>query len=351
MISLALGAVLLALYWFFRRRDRRMLRNGVLLVAGVLLTVFGLVDLAWLALSEVPRTEGGLGYTTPLALTLLGLFVLLPVGYLVLVLFLLTNGLTMLRRESRSLRNLLSLIAGLGLLAAPIACVWLLISGSAAGVALAVLIFFLTGYLSACFLVVLVYAWVYGRSTAKVVPQAVVILGAQVINGWVPPLLRARLDRAIRVYRDTLAAGHPAPLMIPSGGQGPDESRPEGVVMAEYLLQQGIPREQILVEDRATTTEENLRFSAQIQNDAARPGPAVAVTNNYHALRAALLARRLKLDIEAVGAKTAFYYAPSAFLREFAAVMLGHRVLHAVLFAPFLLLVATIFGMWLVYDG
>lgn len=351
MISLALGVVLLTLYWVFRRRDKRMLRNGVLLVTGALFSVVGVIGMIGRFEAEHLEAAEAVGLVHGLGLVVLIGIALMPVGFLVLVLFLLVNGLTMLRREGRSLRNLLSLIAGLGLLAAPAAFVLLSSSESAAGVALAVLIFFATGYLSACFLVVLVYAWVYGRSTAKMVPQAVVILGAQIIDGRVPPLLRSRLDRAIRLYRGTVAAGHPAPLMIPSGGQGPDESRPEAEAMAEYLREQGIPQEHIAVEDQATTTEENLRFSAQIQADAARPGPAVAVTNNYHALRAALLARRLKLDMEAVGAKTAFYYVPSAFLREFAAVMLGHRVLHAVLFAPFLLLVVAIFGMWLLFGG
>ncbi|WP_223881150.1 YdcF family protein [Nesterenkonia ebinurensis] len=351
MISLALGVVLLALYWSFRRRDRRMLRNGVLLVSGVLLTVTGLIDLAWLALGEVPGAGEITRYTTPLALTVVAGFFLFPIGLLALVTFLLINGVTMFRREGRSLGNLLSLLAGLGLLAAPVAFVWLFISGSLAGVALALLIFFVTGYLAASFLVILVYAWVYGRSTAKVRPAAIMICGAQIIDGKVPPLLRSRLDRAIRLYHSTANAGLPAPLMIPSGGQGPDEPRPEGAAMAEYLREQGIPEEHIAVEDQAVNTEQNLLLSARVQHQAGRSGPMAAVTNNYHALRTALLARRLKLDAEAVGAKTAFYYVPSAFLREFAAVMLGHRVLHAVLFAPFLLIVVAMFTLWLLFSG
>lgn len=139
--------------------------------------------------------------------------------------------------------------------------------------------------------------------------------------------------------------------MIPSGGQGHDETRPEGAAMAEYLQEQGVPAEDIAVEDRAVNTEQNLLLSARLQEEAGRPGSMAAVTNSYHALRTALLARRLKLDAEAVGAKTAFYYVPSAFLREFIALMLGHRVMHVVLFAPFLLLSLSVFVMWVLWDG
>jgi uncharacterized SAM-binding protein YcdF (DUF218 family) len=42
-------------------------------------------------------------------------------------------------------------------------------------------------------------------------------------------------------------------------------------------------------------------------------------------LRTAILARRLRLDAEVTGAKTAFYYLPSAFLREFAALLVAYK--------------------------
>ncbi|WP_324615176.1 YdcF family protein [Nesterenkonia sedimenti] len=350
MISLLIGALCLGLYWFFQRQDRRMLRNGVLLLAGVAFSLVGVVELLWHLLGEVEATAWVTGYTSPLALAVLAGLVVLPVGFIALVVFLLINGVTMLRREGRSPANLLSLVVGVALLLAPVVFIWLFISDTAVGVSLAVLVFFGLGYLSACFVVILVYAWVYGRAAAKQVPQAIIILGAQIIEGQVPPLLRSRLDKAIGVYRQTVEAGHPAPLMIPSGGQGPDESRPEGEAMAEYLQSQGIPAEDVVAEMQAVNTEQNLKFSVALQQETERTGPAVIVTNNYHALRAALLARRLKLDAEAVGAKTAFYYVPSAFLREYIAVMVGHKILHAVLFAPFLLLAAGIFGLWVLYD-
>lgn len=50
------------------------------------------------------------------------------------------------------------------------------------------------------------------------------------------------------------------------------------------------------------------------------------VTNNFHVLRAALLARKAKINGQVVGSPTAWYFWPSATIREFIAVFLEHRV-------------------------
>ena len=183
-----------------------------------------------------------------------------------------------------------------------------------------------------------------GHQSAHVAPAAVVILGAQLIGGKVPPLLRARLDRALQVYRD---ADDPQPLLIPSGGQGVDESRPEGEGMAEYLLAAGVASGDVRPENRAVNTEQNLLYSAQIQREAGRPRPMLVATNNYHVLRSALLARKLRRDAEVVGARNAWYFVPSAFLREFVAILKNHILLHALLFTPFVLLAAYYFFLYL----
>lgn len=58
----------------------------------------------------------------------------------------------------------------------------------------------------------------------------------------------------------------------------------------------------------------------------AESGPearGVAVTSNYHAMRAAMLASRIDVPVQVVGTRTADYFWPSAMLREFVAVMKG----------------------------
>ena len=266
MTSLILAAVFAVLYVVSRRRDRRLLRNGVFLVGALF---FGLVGVLGLLVETVP----GLGLVVVLLLALL------PAAVLVLAAFLVANGLTMVRKEGRSLANLLSLVAGLAVLAVPVVAVLLATTGLRLGVVLAAVLVFLASYLGVAFVAFLVYSLVYGRADPGTRPAAVVVLGSRIIDGRVPPLLRSRLDRAVQVYRLAAQTGQ-APLIIPSGGQGADETRPEGEAMAEYLLTQGIDPADVRPEERATTTRENLVLSAAVQEQAGRPGPVVAVTNS-----------------------------------------------------------------------
>ena len=325
MFSLILAAALGALYVYLRRKDPRMLRNGIVLVAA---GWFAFVGAAQVLARWVPGFEW----------VVLAAFALAPLAVVVLAGFLIANGVTMMRHEGRSLGNLLSLVAGAALLVLPLAAVLLVATLNPLAVGLAALLFFVCSYLGVVFVVFLAYAVAYGRMKHTIEPDSVVILGSQVIDGKVPPLLRSRLDKGLELYRRAPSA----PLLIPSGGQGADESRPEGVAMAEYLVQAGTPAGDVAAEDRAANTAQNLQFSEAVARDHGRTGPLVVVTNNYHVLRAALLSRKLGIDAQVVGSPTARYFLPSAFLREFAAVLSEHKRLHALMCLPFIALTALL---------
>lgn len=321
MFSLVLSIILAGVYWYLRRRDRRMLRNGIVLVAALWFALVGITDL----LSEwFPWTQW----------IALAVVLLMPFAVLVLAGFLIANGVTMFRREGRSLGNLLSLLAGLAILGLPALAIILVITLNPIAIAVAALLFFLCSYFGIVFVVVLAYSVAYGRMAPAQDPASVIILGSQIINGKVPPLLRSRLDKGVEIYRAAPSAT--APLLIPSGGQGYDESRPEGDAMAEYLGAAGIPERDIVAEDRARNTAENLKFSADLARERDRGGFLLIVTNNYHVLRAALLSRKLGLEAQVVGSPTARYYLPSAFLREFVAILREHRLLHVIMCLPIL---------------
>ncbi|PQZ89056.1 hypothetical protein CQ018_16040 [Arthrobacter sp. MYb227] len=324
-MSLIPAALLFALYFYLRHKDRRMLRNGVVLV--------GAVYFAVLALSEL-LTRWIPGFSLLVVL----IMALVPLAILVLAAALIHNGVVMMRSEGRSLGNLLSLILGVLLLVLPVLAVLLVLTLNAWAIGLAALLFFLCSYFGVVFVVFLSYAVAYGRMASRVKPAGIVVLGSRLIHGQVPPLLRSRLDKAVEIYEQTT----PRPILIPSGGQGLDESRAEGTAMAEYLFTAGVPSDDVLIEDKAINTEENLKLASLMFSASGHSGALVAVTNNYHVLRAALLARSLKLDAEVVGAPTAKYYLPSAFLREFAAVLVEHKWLHLLLCLPFIALTALL---------
>ena len=231
---------------------------------------------------------------------------------------LIVNGVRMVRREGRSLANLLSFVLGVGMLTldglffAPLGR-W----GSALVATAAVL----ACYFGFLFASLLGYSILYGRLARHTGIDAVIVLGCGLAGERVTPLLAARLDRAIRLYEREPAP----PLLVVSGGQGPGETMTEAAAMHEYLRAHGIPADRIRREDRATTTEENLEFSAELLPGGVRPHRVLAVTSDYHVFRTAVECRRLGLPFDATGAPTARYFLPSALLREFAALILHYR--------------------------
>ncbi|MFE2106607.1 YdcF family protein [Kitasatospora sp. NPDC059463] len=305
---LAAGAALLV----FRRRfraDRRRLGNGVLLGSCTLLLLLG-------ALVELGRFPHPLGRAVTS-----GVVVAVPLSAAAVAGFLLLNGVRTVRREGARPANLLALLAGsavlgaLGLLAATA------VTENGPFRALATAVLLVAGYLSfllACFVG---YAVLYHRVVARRTVDFVVVLGAGLTDGsTVPPLLAARLERALALFRRQAARGR-APVLLVSGGKGSDERVPEAEAMADYLMARGVPDGLVVQERSSTNTRENLEFSRALM-ERLRPGyRCVIVTNDFHALRAAITARRAGVRGEAVGAPTAAYYRPGAALREFAAVL------------------------------
>ncbi len=335
-ISAGIAVVFLLLFAASRRRDARRFRNGVfLLMAGG----FGVVAAANVLVAAFP----------PLVFVFLVAVALVPLLVLALAVFAIANGVTMLRSEGRSLGNLLSLLVGIALIGVPLLVVVIVEAGRRSDVAalqdaavgLGIVVVFVTGYAALTFAAFTLWSLVYARPRVREQPDALIVLGSGLIRGEVPPLLRSRLDRALAIYRAT-PEGVRRPALVPSGGQGADEPRPEGEAMAEYLIAQGADPADVLPETESRSTRENLVLSGKVLADAGRTGSTLVVTNNYHVLRAALLARDAGSSADVVGAPTAAYYVPSAFLREWVAVMVEHKLLNVLLIAPFVVLLASL---------
>ena len=113
----------------------------------------------------------------------------------------------------------------------------------------------------------------------------IIVLGAQVRGRYITNSLRRRLDRAL-----AYAGRFPGVKVIVSGGQGPGEAVTEAEAMAGYLLEKGVPRGQIFLEDKSASTRENLRFSRKYA-DAERDKVGI-VTNDFHIYRSSLIARQ-----------------------------------------------------------
>ena len=139
------------------------------------------------------------------------------------------------------------------------------------------------------------------RGTKDADANYLVVLGAGV-NGTVPSRsLKERMDAAF-VYLNE----HPDAVAVVSGGQGPGEFITEAKCMYDYLTAAGISPDRVWMEDKASTTLENLRFSMDLieNKTGCRPGKVAIVSSEYHLHRAGMFARWLKLDAQLVPAKT-----------------------------------------------
>lgn len=326
----ALAAGFALLFAIAVYRERRRFRNAVFLGLAV-------SCLALALLGELNRLEVGALEVVVVVGLGLGFLVVL-----VLAAFLLANGVTMLRREGRRPANLLSLLAGIACIGVLVLPIVALSSTSRVAGPVTTAVLFVAVYLGFLFCSFLLYAVVYGRVGPRPGVDFVVVVGSGLIHGTVPPLLASRLDRAITLREREMRDGA-GPLLITSGGQGHDEPVPEARAMADYLVARGIPENQVVREERSTTTLENLTFSSEIMTDRLPGHRCVVVTNNFHAFRTALMARRAGVNGDVVGSPTARYYWPSATIREFVAILAEHRIVTVVV-CGLLLVIGALIG-------
>lgn len=123
-----------------------------------------------------------------------------------------------------------------------------------------------------------------------------IVLGAAVHGDHPSPALVHRLDGAYEYLEK-----YPDSVAIVSGGKGKGENKSEALAMFEYLTGRGIAPERIIMEDRATSTKENLMFSFELISDRGdTPQGKVAVLSSpYHLFRAKCMSK--SLGVEAAG--------------------------------------------------
>lgn len=143
----------------------------------------------------------------------------------------------------------------------------------------------------------------------------VVVLGAKV-NGTTPSLsLKARLDTAVQYLNK-----YPEAKVIVSGGKGDDEGISEALCMSNYLVDAGILQDRIIMEDKSTSTKENLEFSKEFLDE--KDNSVVVITNDFHVFRSVRIAKKAGYEnVSGHAAPSLWYLIPSNYAREFLAVI------------------------------
>ncbi|MBO9607839.1 MAG: YdcF family protein [Paenibacillaceae bacterium] len=117
-----------------------------------------------------------------------------------------------------------------------------------------------------------------------------IVLGASLWGEEPSPGLKERLDTGLKLYRGGVAA-----KLIVTGAVDAGGTISEAAGMKRYLVAQGMPEQDVVLEEQARSTLQNLQFSKAIM-DAAGWKSAIVITHRYHGSRALEIARTVGLD-------------------------------------------------------
>jgi uncharacterized SAM-binding protein YcdF (DUF218 family) len=110
--------------------------------------------------------------------------------------------------------------------------------------------------------------------------DVIVVMGAAEYRGKPSPVLKARLDHSLELYREKKSA-----RILTTGGAGGDPVFTEAEVSRDYLIRNGVPSEAILIEPEGESTAHSTAAAAEIMR---RMGlrSCIVVSDGYHIFRA-----------------------------------------------------------------
>ncbi len=133
------------------------------------------------------------------------------------------------------------------------------------------------------------WVWRQSRQDQRRSVDAIVILGAAQYNGKPSPVLKARIDHALDLFRLGLA-----PRIVATGGTHPGDSESEARVQARYLTQAGVPDSAVVELPHGQSTQASMTALGEW----ARGGgirSVLLVSDGFHLGRLRLEASRLSL--------------------------------------------------------
>ena len=314
MLMYIVTIILIGAFIFSILRDRRSLWNPALLISSLIFSYISIAKLLYdLGLNSVSFVFESFS-------VIMVLIVIFGSA-----LFLVYNGLVLLRREGLSKTNLLSLVMGMMIILFFILVYLNFSSNLFCENVYANILFIIIVYsylLFGCaFAGFLLYSILYLAIPKKKQYDFIIIHGAGLKEGRkLTPLLKQRVDKAVEAFKQS---ENPNIKIIASGGKGSDEEISEAQAIANYLVEEAeIPIDKIILEDKSTTTYENLQYSKVCGESEVDSPRFLFVTNNYHVYRTSAYAKKVGLVGDGLGCRTARYYIPSALIREFIALCL-----------------------------
>jgi len=181
---------------------------------------------------------------------------------------------------------------------------------------------------TAIFAFLVSFVWIEGlilthdEGTESPTAQTLILLGAG-LDGERPSLtLIARMQTALEYLEE-----NPNAVVVVTGGQGAGETVTEAFAMYRWLTARGVDDSRIYLEEQATDTRENLRYSKAIIENENLPQPVAVVSSSFHLYRAARLAEQAGFaDVQTLSAPVPDvplqWLSASVYLREYCSILL-----------------------------
>lgn len=147
----------------------------------------------------------------------------------------------------------------------------------------------LVGAVALYFAFTFAQVWMASRRDQARPAQAIVVFGTAQYNGRPSPVLAARLDHAVDLYHRRLA-----PVIVVTGGNQPGDRYTEASASANYLLQRGVPDQDLLREVSGTTSWQSLAAAANFLADR-KINDVLLVSDPFHSYRIRAMASELGL--------------------------------------------------------
>jgi uncharacterized SAM-binding protein YcdF (DUF218 family) len=132
--------------------------------------------------------------------------------------------------------------------------------------------------------------YTFGSTSIEVNADAAVVLGAAVWSNQVSPVFRERINHSIDLYRRGKVR-----KIIFTGGQGNKNEPTESAAARDYAIQNGVPTNDILIEQLSHTTYENIVYAKQLA-DSHGLKRVLIVSDPMHMKRAMTMAKDAGLD-------------------------------------------------------
>lgn len=126
--------------------------------------------------------------------------------------------------------------------------------------------------------------------------DVIILLGYKLYDDGTPDYSTiARAKKAAELWKQGVA-----PIIVSSGGGPETVPRKQADVMADILIEEGVPDEAIVREDQSRTTIQNIKNTKILLGK--ESFKAAVVTTDFHVARSVLICKQLGIDATGFGA-------------------------------------------------